>query len=78
MQKPNKAANNQLLLRKCHFCGHINESKHELEECQHCSEPFLPLRYMEKIHEDRTGVRLYEKIQAIDEKDIIKGLYVLW
>lgn len=73
-----KTKHKRILLRKCHFCEHINESHHELEECQKCSEAFLPLRYMEKIHQDRGGITLYEKSQAIDEKDIIKGLYVLW
>jgi len=67
------------LIRKCHFCDHINESSHELEECQKCSEAFLPLRYMEKIHSEKlTSISLYEKSTLIDEKDFIKGLYVLW
>lgn len=67
------------MLRCCHQCGYINEAEQEMEECQKCEAPFLPLLYMEKIHSPRKEeTPLYAQSNDIKEKDLIKGLCVLW
>ncbi len=70
----------KFLIRACHACLKINESKCELERCAHCGKPFLPLRYFDKIHTDKNAKwesRFYPT-ELIDEEDLIKGLFVLW
>jgi len=70
--------NKKLLIRACHACLKINESESELERCTHCSKSFLPLRYFEKIHAHKNFDESYEEADEIEEKDLIKGLFVLW
>lgn len=70
----------KLLIRACHSCLKINESRQELERCTHCKKSFLPLRYFEKIHQqkDLKWENHFSTSDQIDEEDLIKGLFVLW
>ncbi len=68
------------LIKKCHVCGHLNESDSELERCLHCKKSFLPSSYFTKVH-DSTGEKfknLYSEVNEIDEKDLIIGIHVIW
>ena len=70
----------KLLIRACHSCLKINESEKELERCTHCKKSFLPLRYFDKIHNDKDlkWENHFSPTSQIDEDDLIKGLFVLW
>lgn len=70
----------KMLIRACHSCLKVNESYQELERCSHCNKAFLPLRYFEKIHQDKnsTFTSHFASSDQIDEEDLIKGLFVLW
>ena len=35
----------QHYLRKCHVCGHVNESHDEVDRCLHCKKPLAPFFY---------------------------------
>ena len=68
------------LIKKCHVCGHLNESSIELERCKKCHKSFLPSSYFSKVH-DNSGVKykqLYSNVYEIDEKDLIVGIHVIW
>ena len=68
------------LIKRCHICGHINESVVELERCHKCKKSFLPTSYFNKVH-DNSGVKykqLYSNVNEIDEKDLIIGIHVIW
>ena len=70
----------KLLFKKCHVCGHINESHNELERCQKCQKSFLPSSYFSKVHE-QSGLKykqLYSPVNELDEKDLIIGIHVIW
>lgn len=70
----------KLIMRVCHRCGHCNQTSQEPERCQKCTKAFLPLNYFTKIH-DSKGEKfhtLFEEVEALEEEDLIKGLYVLW
>lgn len=70
----------KLILRVCHCCGYCNQTPVEPERCQKCSKAFLPLNYFHKVHSSK-GEKfqaLFEESAELDEKDLIKGLYVLW
>lgn len=70
----------KLIFKVCHCCGHCQESLVEPERCRKCSKAFLPLNYFQKIHASK-GEKfksLFEEGAELDEKDLIKGLYVLW
>jgi hypothetical protein len=68
------------LIRACHSCLKINESHKELERCTHCNKSFLPLRYFDKIHNDKDQKweHHFSMSEQLDEEDLIKGLFVLW
>ena len=70
----------RLIIKKCHVCGHISESKEELRQCKSCQKAFLPLNYFGKIHaKNETEFRdLFASSGEIEEEDLIKGLIVLW
>jgi len=73
-------AQTKVLIKRCHVCGHLNESSTELERCQKCSKSFLPSSYFSKVH-DNTGVKfkqLYSHVHELDEKDLIIGIHVIW
>ena len=68
------------LIKKCHICGHINESKKELERCKNCKKSFLPSSYFSKVHDNsgQSYKNLYSLAHEIDEKDLIIGIHVIW
>jgi hypothetical protein len=70
----------KLLIRVCHSCQKLNETLFEAERCSHCDKAFLPLRYFEKIHQDKNEKweNHFSAAEQLDEEDLIKGLYVLW
>jgi hypothetical protein len=70
----------KLLIRACHACLKLNESFQELERCTHCNKAFLPLRYFEKIHQDKDHkwIEHFSSTEHLEEEDLIKGLFVLW
>jgi hypothetical protein len=70
----------KLLIRACHSCLKLNESYQELERCTHCKKSFLPLRYFEKIHQQKElkWENHFSLSEQIEEEDLIKGLFVLW
>jgi hypothetical protein len=70
----------KLLIKKCHVCGHLNESTIELQRCGKCQKSFLPSAYFSKVH-DNAGTKykqLYSAVDEIDEKDLIVGIHVIW
>ena len=70
----------KILIKKCHICGHINESSCEVERCKKCQKSFLPISYFSKVH-DNSGVKfkqLYSRAHEINEKDLIIGIHVIW
>ena len=73
-------AQSKTLIKRCHVCGHLNESTAELERCQKCQKSFLPSSYFTKVHE-HTGEQykhLYSSVHELDEKDLIIGIHVIW
>lgn len=79
MKARSQKQKSMIIIKKCHKCDYINETLDEPEKCQHCESAFLPLNYMEKIHQKRSkNFTLYASSDQVKEKDLIKGLYVLW
>ena len=80
MSELKKDYKEKLVIRACHACMKLTESYQETERCLHCSKPFLPLRYFEKIHgfKDKSWQKHFSEAQDLEEKDLIKGLFVLW
>ena len=72
--------NTQVIVKKCHVCGHINEGEEEMKQCGHCKKSFLPLNYFGKIHNGSSEglAQLFCRAHELTEDDIIRGLYVLW
>lgn len=69
----------KLLIKQCHCCAHIQETAIELERCTQCQKSFLPLKYFEKIHDTyQNYTQLFSAAEELEEKDLIKGLIVLW
>ena len=70
----------KLIIKKCHICGHLNDSFEELQNCNKCNKAFLPLNYFIKVHEDDSlkFSELFADSTDLHEEDIIKGIYVLW
>lgn len=68
------------VIRKCHCCGQVIESKSESAKCLSCGKSFLPLNYFTKIHDDKDYKfnDLFCEGAELHEDDLIKGLYVLW
>lgn len=75
-----KSIKAKLLIKKCHMCGQVTESKTELEKCVSCGKAFLPLNYFNKVHdhENMKFTELYADSHELHEDELIKGLYVLW
>lgn len=75
-----KKSEDKILVRACHSCLKLNESIKELERCAHCNKSFLPLRYFDKIHQEKDikWSNHFYPIELIEEEDLIKGLFVLW
>ena len=68
------------LIRACHSCLKLNESHRELERCLHCNKAFLPLRYFDKVHHEKDAKyeNHFSMSDALEDEDLIKGLFVLW
>ena len=73
-------SSNKVLIKKCHVCGHLNESSVELERCQKCLKSFLPSSYFSKVHDkvNNSYKNLYSDVSELDEKDLIIGIHVIW
>jgi hypothetical protein len=70
----------KLIIKKCHCCGHIMESCEEIQKCTACKKSFLPVNYFSKVHakNQKEFENLFASSHEIHEKDLIKGLTVLW
>lgn len=69
-----------LMIRKCHVCGTVNEGTHEVSKCGGCHKSFLPLNYFSKVHDHTAEVdeALYASTDELVESDMIKGITVIW
>lgn len=70
----------KLIVKKCHSCGHINESYKEKQRCSGCKKSFLPANYFGKVHaqNDKEFEKLFADSEELREEDLIKGINVLW
>ncbi len=69
----------QLLIKKCHHCGHVMELGRETDKCHHCQKAFLPSNYFSKIHDKTAKYKdLFSQSSELHEDEIIKGLHALW
>jgi len=69
----------KLFIKQCHSCGTVGEHNKEIERCTQCSKSFLPLKYFEKIHDvHQQYSELFSSADEIEDKDLIRGLIVLW
>jgi len=68
------------IIKKCHICGEIIESFHEVERCPSCKKPFLPCQYFGKVHAKNTSEfkQLFSHVSELQEDLLIKGLYTIW
>lgn len=67
------------LVKLCHCCGHLHDTSIEVDRCQLCKKSFLPAKYFEKIHDIHQNFQqLFSKTEDLEEKDLIKGLMVIW
>lgn len=75
-----KSMRKKVIIKKCHVCGHMNETTYELEKCKQCRKSFLPSHYFAKIHnQDQTEFeKLFNDAEEMEESRLIKGLYVIW
>ena len=74
------SSRNRLIIKKCHKCGHIMESKSEIQRCSHCNKAFLPSNYHNKLTA-KNSLDFYEQfLEAEDlcDENLIKGIQVLW
>lgn len=74
------AEKDKILIKKCHYCGHLNQTFTEPQKCQECKKSYLPLNYFAKVHNTPQSEyqSLYASSNDLDESEIIKGLTVLW
>ena len=70
----------RVIVKKCHVCGEIIESFEEVQRCSACKKSFLPSNYLDKEHarNSKEFELLFDSSSEIDERDLIKGLHVLW
>ncbi|MCB9095897.1 MAG: hypothetical protein H6621_12585 [Halobacteriovoraceae bacterium] len=74
-----KRNHTRTIIKKCHVCGHINESTREIEKCGQCGKSFLPLNYFTKIHGPKGKYEdLFCDVDELCDTETIKGLYVIW
>ena len=68
------------IIRQCHRCLQVSESPKELEKCPKCHKAFLPLNYFEKIQGDQKSKfeDLFADGSELEERELIRGLFVLW
>ena len=66
-------------IKVCHKCGMHHQSVVEIERCLQCQKSFLPLKYFQKIHDVHQNYsELFSTAEELEEKDLIKGLIVIW
>jgi hypothetical protein len=70
----------QVLIKKCHLCGHLIESSKEVDKCPCCKKSFLPLNYFGKVHAKNKNdfENLFATCEELTESDLIRGIYVIW
>lgn len=80
MRVEKKLSSRVNIVRKCHLCGFVMETKREVERCTHCQKSFLPLKYFSKIHGrgNSNFEDLFSSGSELHEEDLIPGLTVLW
>jgi RNA polymerase subunit RPABC4/transcription elongation factor Spt4 len=67
-------------IKCCHHCNTLMETHKEPERCSSCKRPFLPLNYFSKVHAKNSEEfkELFCDAADLTEKDLIKGLTVIW
>jgi RNA polymerase subunit RPABC4/transcription elongation factor Spt4 len=71
--------NDPLFIRACHQCHQVSGDVQEMERCPCCNKSHLPLKYFEKIHDVHTNYsQLFSSGKEFTDKDMIKGVTVLW
>ena len=73
------------VIKKCHVCGTINEGHKEASRCSGCKKPFMPSNYFSKVHDSEDAGKtksyedwIYSTVDELDQRDVIKGLTVIW
>ena len=71
---------NKTIIKKCHICGHIMESKVEIKKCDKCKKSFLPTNYFGKVRAKNTEEfnNQFNHSDELHEDDLIKGINVIW
>ncbi len=59
----------KVIIKKCHVCAHIMESKVDIKRCERCNKVFLPSNYLNEKIDD---------CQEFCEEDLVIGITVLW
>ncbi len=69
-----------LIIKKCHLCSSLIESYAEVQKCPSCHHAFLPTNYCKKVHakNSREFALLFDDSSELNEKDLIRGISVLW
>jgi hypothetical protein len=68
------------LIKVCHVCSHIMESKKELDRCSKCRKSFLPINYTryDLAQSTKAFHELFHSTDELHEEDLVKGLNVIW
>jgi hypothetical protein len=69
-----------IIIKKCHLCHSLIESYNEVQKCPSCKHSFLPSNYFKKAHAKNSQeyALLFEDSSELNEKDLIRGISVLW
>ena len=75
-----KAADDTVLIKKCHVCGALFETHKELSKCLKCKKSFLPCNYFNKVHAKDSSEfeEMFLSSTDLEEEDLIIGITVLW
>lgn len=70
----------KVIIKKCHVCGHVEESYRETKKCSNCKKSFLPSNYFGKVHAKNSKEfdELFSHSDELHEEDLVKGINVLW
>ncbi|MFZ8933828.1 MAG: hypothetical protein ACO20H_12835 [Bacteriovoracaceae bacterium] len=74
------SSRNRTVIKKCHSCGHVMESRTEVQKCGQCKKSFLPTNYHNKITA-KNSLEFYDQFQEAEELSeelLVKGIQVLW
>ena len=79
-QETIKKKQERVLIKKCHICGELIESREEIKKCPKCHKSFLPSNYFTKIHVKNSNEfkNLFLRCEELNEEDLIKGIMVIW